>query len=105
MLRATTTTTTTTTTSTSTSTSTTTTTSTFRTGSRAGATPSGNWRPLGDHDGQSWAYAKVTLAPGAHVLIADQNVGIDVYGYDKNVSYAYAGGSAVDRISEAPPIP
>jgi len=63
------------------------------------------WRELGNHDGDAWVFARVPLVPGAHVLIADDEAGIDVYGYDKNVSYAYAGGSAVDRISEAPPIP
>lgn len=65
----------------------------------------GGWRDLGSHDGDDWMFARVPLLPGAHVLIANENTGIDVYGYDKNVSYAYAGGSAVDRISEAPPIP
>lgn len=63
------------------------------------------WRELGNHDGDAWVFARVPLVPGAHVLIADDEAGIDVYGYDQNVSYAYAGGSAVDRISEAPPIP
>jgi hypothetical protein len=63
------------------------------------------WRELGTHDGGTWVFTRVPLVPGAHVLIADDDAGIDVYGYDRNVSYAYAGGSAVDRISEAPPIP
>lgn len=52
-----------------------------------------------------WVGARVRVQPGAHVLIADQPAGIDVYGYDDFVSYAYAGGSAVEQISEAPPIP
>jgi hypothetical protein len=64
-----------------------------------------SWRSLGTHDGDEWVFARVPLVPGAHVLLADDEAGIDVYGYDRNVSYAYAGGSAVDRISEAPPIP
>lgn len=53
----------------------------------------------------AWMGARVRVHPGAHVLIADQPAGIDVYGYDDFVSYAYAGGSAVEQISEAPPIP
>jgi hypothetical protein len=64
-----------------------------------------SWRSMGSHDGDEWVFARVPLVPGAHVLIADDEAGIDVYGYDNYVSYAYAGGSAVDRISEAPPIP
>lgn len=64
-----------------------------------------SWREVGDIDGSTWASARVRMQPGAHVLIADQHAGIDVYGYDDYVSYAYAGGSAVERISEAPPIP
>lgn len=64
-----------------------------------------SWRELGDLEGSSWVGARVRVQPGAHVLIADEHTGIDVYGYDDFVSYAYAGGSAVERISEAPPIP
>lgn len=63
------------------------------------------WRQLGTLGDTDWAAARVRVAPGAHVLIADDHAGIDVYGYDNYVSYAYAGGSAVERISEAPPIP
>lgn len=63
------------------------------------------WRELGEIDGSTWAFARVRVQPGAHVLISDEHAGIDVYGYDDFVSYAYAGGSAVERISEAPPIP
>ncbi len=63
------------------------------------------WQQLPPLAGESWSYARVPIDPGAHVLISDKNAGIDVYGFDANVSYAYAGGSAVERISEAPPIP
>jgi IgGFc binding protein len=68
-------------------------------------TPVSGWRELPQLDGQGWAFARVSIEPGAHVLVADQPTGIDVYGYDRNVSYAYAGGSAVERISVPPPIP
>ncbi len=64
-----------------------------------------SWRPLGTLGDIAWTGARVRVQPGAHVLIADQPAGIDVYGYDDYVSYAYAGGSAVEQISEAPPIP
>ncbi len=63
------------------------------------------WRPLADFDGSGWAFVHVPIEPGAHVLISDMPASIDVYGYDRNVSYGYAGGSAVERISVAPPIP
>ena len=63
------------------------------------------WQQLPPLSGESWAFARVPIDAGAHVLVSDKNTGIDVYGYDENVSYAYAGGSAVERISEAPPIP
>ncbi|MBC8072679.1 MAG: IgGFc-binding protein [Deltaproteobacteria bacterium] len=64
-----------------------------------------SWRELPEFEGGGWGFARVPIEPGAHVLIADRRTGIDVYGYDRNVSYAYAGGSAVQRISVAPPIP
>jgi hypothetical protein len=63
------------------------------------------WRQLADFQGSGWGFAHIDIEPGAHVLIADQPASIDVYGYDSYVSYAYAGGSAVEIISEAPPIP
>lgn len=65
----------------------------------------GAWQQLPPLLGESWAFARVPIDPGAHVLVSDKNTGIDVYGFDADVSYAFAGGSAVERISEAPPIP
>lgn len=63
------------------------------------------WRQLPAISGDTWKFARVAIAPGAHAMVSDRPAGIDVYGYDRNVSYAYAGGSAVAVISEAPPIP
>jgi hypothetical protein len=63
------------------------------------------WRSMPDFQGSGWGFAQVSIEPGAHVLISDQPASIDVYGYDRNVSYGYAGGSAVEIISVAPPIP
>ena len=63
------------------------------------------WRELPELGGHTWALARVRLDPGAHVLVSDDAVAITVFGYDRDVSYAYAGGSAIERISEAPPIP
>jgi hypothetical protein len=64
-----------------------------------------DWSTLGELAGTTWVYGRAWLEPGAHVLSADAPVGITVVGYDVNVSYAYSGGSAVEVISEAPPIP
>ncbi len=63
------------------------------------------WTPLPAVDGVTYAYARRTLEPGAHVLISDRPAGLTVFGYDEFVSYGYSGGSAIDRISTAPPAP
>ncbi len=55
--------------------------------------------------GSDYAKARVVLDPGAHVVVAEAPVEITVYGYDDYVSYGYSGGSAVEKISERPPIP
>jgi hypothetical protein len=64
-----------------------------------------NAEDIGTIAGETWRYSKWSLEPGAHVVEADRAVGIAVYGYDETVSYAYAGGSAVELISDVPPIP
>lgn len=64
--------------------------------------PVTGWKNI---SGSNHAKARVVLDPGAHVVVADKPVEVTVYGYDQQVSYGYSGGSAVEKISEAPPIP
>jgi hypothetical protein len=50
--------------------------------------------------GQSrYVAARVPVADGRHEIRADEPVGVSVYGYDRNISYAYPAGldlSAID---------
>ncbi len=52
--------------------------------------PSSAWVELGSG---AFSRARVQVEPGAHQLTADQPVGLVVYGYDDDVSYAYPGGA------------
>lgn len=45
--------------------------------------------PIG---GSGFAAAKLKIADGVHALVADQPVGVVVYGYDDDVSYGYTAG-------------
>ncbi len=67
--------------------------------------PLGDSRLIGDADGVTWGYRRAKIDPGAHVVSSDEPIGITVVGYDRFVSYAYAGGSAVAVIHDAPPAP
>ena len=40
-----------------------------------------------------FSIARARLEPGIHHLVANQEVGLVVYGYDQEVSYAYPGGA------------
>src|SRR5690606_41624268 len=64
-----------------------------------GGTPSFKVLPLGYVEGTPWLYARWEVEPGAHIVNADREVGVVVVGYDEYVSYAFAGGTAVDLIS------
>ncbi len=55
--------------------------------------------------GASHHYGTVAVATGAHTLEADMPIGVTVLGYDRDVSYAYSGGSGIAAISSLPPIP
>lgn len=65
----------------------------------------GNSKEIGEVDGQTWGYRRASIGAGVHVLESDQPFGVTVIGYDDAVSYAYAGGSAVEAINDAPPTP
>ena len=39
-----------------------------------------------------WQVARFPVGDGVHLLIADEPVGVMVYGYDSYVSYGYPGG-------------
>ena len=65
----------------------------------------GGWSEIGDSGGQTWAYARAEIEPGAHVVSSDAAAQVTIVGYDVTVSYAFAGGSAVEAINDAPPAP
>src|SRR5690606_7569084 len=44
----------------------------------------------------NWRVFKPAVSGGIHRVVADQPVGLSVYGYDSSVSYAYPGGIALD---------
>jgi hypothetical protein len=59
--------------------------------------------PIGS---SNFGVARVKLGPGqggAHVLTADQSVGIQVMGYGSYTSYQYPGGSNLENIAPPPP--
>jgi hypothetical protein len=47
-----------------------------------------------------WAYARFLVEDGPHEISADTPFGIDVYGYDCRISYAYPGGLNLRKINE-----
>ena len=42
--------------------------------------------------GSTYAVARVAVSDGTHELVANKPVGLTVYGWDRDVSYGYAGG-------------
>jgi hypothetical protein len=48
------------------------------------------WETVGDS--LMWQVARFPIGDGVHLLIADEPVGVIVYGYDSYVSYGYPGG-------------
>lgn len=42
--------------------------------------------------GGLWKVARVEVADGTHKVVASEAIGVIVYGYDRDVSYGYAGG-------------
>ena len=48
------------------------------------------WEPIGES--LMWQVARFPIGDGVHLLLADEPVGVMVYGYDSYVSYGYPGG-------------
>jgi len=46
-----------------------------------------------------YGYARFRISDGPHQISSNTPMGIEVYGYDCNVSYAYGGGLALDAIN------
>ncbi len=57
----------------------------------------GSWVDVGDGD---WIRARLAVQPGVHHLEADHDVGLVVYGYDDDVSYAYPGGAELTPLQQ-----
>jgi hypothetical protein len=55
--------------------------------------------PAGDIEGATWEVVQCPVVDGAHRLEADQPVGLGVYGYGPAGSYAYIGGTNLERIN------
>jgi hypothetical protein len=51
-------------------------------------------------------YVRLLVADGTHQVTSEYaGVGIEVYGYDCRLSYAYSGGLSLGAINEPPPDP
>ncbi len=53
--------------------------------------PPGNFVPVGPGN-SGWKVARLAVTDGVHKVVATKPVGVTVYGYDRDVSYGYAGG-------------
>jgi hypothetical protein len=60
--------------------------------------------PAGAVEGKTYESRRCQLSAGVHRLNGDKPFGIVAYGYGSAGSYAFAGGAAVKRIYEPPPI-
>ena len=49
----------------------------------------GEFEPVGTG---KWRVARLPVADGVHTIVSEQKVGVQVYGFDQYVSYAYPGG-------------
>jgi hypothetical protein len=61
-----------------------------------------DWKELGVLDGLYHRYAQLSVDAGQHLLEADTEVGISVFGYGDAVSFAYPGGAGL-RVISVPP--
>lgn len=55
--------------------------------------------PVAALDGVDWVARRVGVADGAHRLTSNQPVGVIVYGYDRDVGYAYPAGLDLEPIN------
>ncbi len=53
-----------------------------------------------DIPSSDWKRARIELDPGVHHIKATRPVGVIVYGYDDDVSYAYPGGAELQPLSQ-----
>ncbi len=65
----------------------------------------GQFVMTGSLGGKAYAHIHVPIAPGPHVVEADDPIGIAVFGYGTDVSYAYPGGSGIRKLYTPPPPP
>jgi hypothetical protein len=70
-----------------------------------GAIVAGQYYPTGEQGGTMYVHIHAPVAPGSHLIVADEPVGISVFGYATDVSYAYPGGSGVKYFQPPPPPP
>lgn len=54
----------------------------------------------GDFPSGDMQWARIEVEPGVHHLRSDRPMGLTVYGYDDDVSYAYPGGAQLTPISQ-----
>lgn len=69
-----------------------------------GQVPSCEQVPAGNLAGVDWIASRCPLAEGVHRIVANEPIGITVYGYSGPGSFAFAGGADVKPVYEAPPI-
>jgi hypothetical protein len=43
--------------------------------------------------GTAWGVWRIPVTPGAHRIRGSRRFGLDVYGFDRAISYAYPGGA------------
>jgi hypothetical protein len=55
--------------------------------------------PVAALEGVDWVARRVEVADGAHRLTSNQPVGVIVYGYDRDVGYAYPAGLDLEPIN------
>jgi hypothetical protein len=70
-----------------------------------GVQVTGQFYVTGELDGASYMHIHVPVSAGVHVLTAEEPVGIAVFGYATDVSYAYPGGSGIKYFQPPPPPP
>ena len=61
--------------------------------------PVEGWERLGALGGTDWQVVTLVVSDGRHQLTSRARFGLTVYGYDRDVSYAYPGGLDLARIN------